>query len=887
MGALTLVLGPGPMGAQTAVTQNNLVQNGGFDDTSGTPWSHTTGGGIYFYSAGPPNPDNETDSIASFGSWTGYAIWQTTGATLQANLDYVVCLRARTGDGQLGGFNVALQDVTTASSTLTNQTFWFPNADQGQAPGPFHIYWFRFNSAKLPGQTGDSLGLSINCQTNPAWGQTYGWLHLDWVQLAPAVPKISVQPQNTTNYLGATAAFNVTAIGAVTNTANPGGLGYQWYKTPATPLTGATNATLTFTNLAAANAGNYFVVASGSFGSGQSSNALLTVLTNTVPCVVNPSNVLVSSFEGWGTSLCWWANVVGAYANRTTYASLAFTTLGLNIVRYNIGGGENPGIANTMEFRAQMPGFEPSPGVWNWSADANQRWMLRQAVALGANRVEAFANSPPWWMTVSGSVTGSTNGTSNNLQTGYEVAFASYLATVVSNLSVLDHVTFDTVTPVNEPTSSWWVYGGRQEGCHISASQQARLVNDLATDLAPLAPVVGIAASEDNDENSTLNSLNAYGTTSLANTTRFVTHTYGANNPSGLQALASAQHKPLWVSEYGDGDASGLTMARRIHDDLTQMSARAWIYWQVVDNAGGWGLLLNGLDSSGNNTYSINQKFYAMYQFSHFIRPGCVILGASDNWSLAAYDATNHNLVLVAVNDTSTGFNLNYDLSTFSNTGTTVSRYRTSASESAAAVPALTISNRQFVAYVAPQSVTTHVIAGVIATNHAPSLSAIANRSLLAGQWLLITNGATDPDLPAQTLKWSLPFGPTGAAVNPTNGVLSWRPTMSQSPQTNLFRVVVTDNGTPSLSATQSFTVMVSRPARPNLSSPRLANGVLTWMATGDPGPDYVFEATTNLAPSPLWVPFWTNLLAQPPFPWTDPSFGGPGTRFYRVTLQP
>jgi len=150
---------------------------------------------------------------------------------------------------------------------------------------------------------------------------------------------------------------------------------------------------------------------------------------------VDPNVVVVTNFEGWGTSLCWWPNVVGAYPNRNTYADLAFSQLKLNIVRYNIGGGENP-TNNFLSFRAQMPGFEPTNGVWNWSADANQRWMLQAALARGVDHVEAFANSPPWWMTISGSVTGNTNG--NNLQTNYERAFAVYLASVVSNLTVVD-----------------------------------------------------------------------------------------------------------------------------------------------------------------------------------------------------------------------------------------------------------------------------------------------------------------------------------------------------------------------------------------------------------------------------------------------------------------
>src|SRR5579863_7512664 len=80
-------------------------------------------------------------------------------------------------------------------------------------------------------------------------------------------------------------------------------------------------------------------------------------------------------FEGWGTSLGWWANVVGGYTNRDAYADLAFNGLKLNIVRYNIGGGENPGITNTLQPRARMQGFEATRGSWNWSADPNQRWI--------------------------------------------------------------------------------------------------------------------------------------------------------------------------------------------------------------------------------------------------------------------------------------------------------------------------------------------------------------------------------------------------------------------------------------------------------------------------------------------------------------------------------
>src|SRR6516165_10740527 len=60
---------------------------------------------------------------------------------------------------------------------------------------------------------------------------------------------------------------------------------------------------------------------------------------------INPQ-VAWGTWEGWGTSLCWWANVFGT---RDDLANIAFTTnytvlngeslpgLGLNIARYNVG----------------------------------------------------------------------------------------------------------------------------------------------------------------------------------------------------------------------------------------------------------------------------------------------------------------------------------------------------------------------------------------------------------------------------------------------------------------------------------------------------------------------------------------------------------------------
>jgi len=82
--------------------------------------------------------------------------------------------------------------------------------------------------------------------------------------------------------------------------------------------------------------------------------------------------------------------------------------------------------------------------------------------------------------------------------------------------------------------------------------------------------------------------------------------------------------------------------------------------------------------------------------------------------------------------------------------------------------------------------------------NHAPTLSPVLDGSILAGRTLVVSNAAADVDAPAQTLTYDLANGPAGAAVNPANGVLSWRQGVSQSGIAYPISVRVTDNGTPS-----------------------------------------------------------------------------------------
>src|SRR5205809_798393 len=101
----------------------------------------------------------------------------------------------------------------------------------------------------------------------------------------------------------------------------------------------------------------------------------------------------------------------------------------------------------------------------------------------------------------------------------------------------------------------------------------------------------------------------------------------------------------------------------------------------------------------------------------------------------------------------------------------------------------------------------------VTEANQAPVLVVPADQTIDEMSTLVVTNTATDADLPANTLTFSLdPGAPAGASINATNGVFTWTPTASQAPGTNTVTVRVADSGTPSLSDARSFTIVVASP---------------------------------------------------------------------------
>jgi hypothetical protein len=167
--------------------------------------------------------------------------------------------------------------------------------------------------------------------------------------------------------------------------------------------------------------------------------------------------------------------------------------------------------------------------------------------------------------------------------------------------------------------------------------------------------------------------------------------------------------------------------------------------------------------------------------------------------------------------------------------------------------------------------------------NTPPTLAPITNQTVNVGQTVAFTASATDTDQPPQTLTFTLLAGATNATLNTNSGAFSFRPLATQANSTNSFTLKVSDNGTPPMSATQSFSVVVNPLSAPGISNISVAGVQFSFSVSGQSGPDYAIETSTNLT---QWSSVFITNSPALPFNWTDAATSSP-VRFYRVKLGP
>ncbi|GHE35249.1 glycoside hydrolase [Streptomyces capitiformicae] len=470
-------------------------------------------------------------------------------------------------------------------------------------------------------------------------------------------------------------------------------------------------------------------------------------------------------FEGWGTSLVWFANATGRYPEpiRRQLVDMLFDEdgLALNIARYNIGGGNAPDVRKDyMKTGATMDGFwkapegttrqhmewwnPDNPDHWDWDADAGQRWWVDQ-IKDKITKWEAFSNSPPWFQTVSGYVSGGFDANTDQIRADRVDEFATYLVRVTEELEKRHGIDFDTIAPLNEPNTNYWgtqigadgqPTGGRQEGAHAGPALQQKVVLALAKALEGARTDAEISAMDETNPTIFTQNWNAYDASARAALPQLNVHTYGTGMRTSARDIAKGADKKLWMSEvegtWGTGTdftsmEPGLGIATRMVDDMRELEPSAWVFWQPIEDsipqaAAGknWGSIHVPFNCTAEDTLETcpiraNSKFHTIRNFTHHIRPGDHFVKVDDASSVAAVKKSGRAATVVHVNSGTSARSVTLDLSRFAKVSprATVIPVVTSADGALVEGTPVRVTDRRATLDVPAKSVTTFLVEGV------------------------------------------------------------------------------------------------------------------------------------------------------------------------------
>ena len=471
------------------------------------------------------------------------------------------------------------------------------------------------------------------------------------------------------------------------------------------------------------------------------------------------------SFDGWGTALVWFANVTGGWPDdmKSELADALFGEDGLNfnIARYNIGGEDSPETEPYMRLGGAVPGYwnrpdefgppedagedwqeredwwDPeNPDHWDWDKDKNQQWWLKAAKNRGANKFEAFSNSPPYFMTESGYTSGNWNSWDDNLRPDQYKNFAIYLTRVVDYLQNEMDIDIQTLSPVNEPNNGYWGAKGRQEGSNWAPDSQEKIINEVAKQLEELNLDTVVSAMDETNPQKFRENWETYAKTTKANVGQMNVHTYWPAQRSSVRDMAKGEGKRLWMSEVDLGPSGipqdfdniepGLALSERITSDINNLEPKAWVLWQAIEdevnmNAENenmnWGLIHADFAPEDFDTleWHKNKKYYTMGNYTKFIRPGYQFINTDNEDTSAAIDKENNKAVVVYTNHSDSKQTIDFDLSGFKTIADSAAAtpYVTSATENLTEKEKIKVSNERLSTTVDPKSVTTFVISDV------------------------------------------------------------------------------------------------------------------------------------------------------------------------------
>jgi len=411
----------------------------------------------------------------------------------------------------------------------------------------------------------------------------------------------------------------------------------------------------------------------------------------------NPS-VEFQIIDGFGASDAWRAQFVGKnwpLEKRNKIADLLFSQevddsgnprgIGLSIWRFYISSGTTEQGASSDIRNPWRRGecFLNPDGSYDWTKLEGQRWFLNAAKERGVERLLAFPNAAPVYLSNNGKGYATKGDIHFNVKPGYIRDYAKFLVDVLEHFNQ-EGLFFNYLSPVNEPQWNW--DEASQEGTPALNEEIYTFVKYLSSELTTRklktqivigeAGTIGHASMEmesmgmkydgrNNQAQFFFNEASPFYIGSLPNVEKTISaHSYQSVWPIDKQVEYRIllnnrlnQVNPelgYWQSEYcilqkngeiGQGGgrdlgmATAMYVARIMHNDLTLCNAKSWQWWTAisqVDFKDGLVYLDDGSEGNsgkmGGDVESLqldgaireSKLLWILGNYSRFIRPGMV-----------------------------------------------------------------------------------------------------------------------------------------------------------------------------------------------------------------------------------------------------------------------
>ncbi len=350
---------------------------------------------------------------------------------------------------------------------------------------------------------------------------------------------------------------------------------------------------------------------------------------------------------GWGTSGCWWAQKLGECDSAEEVTKLIFSEegLGLNIYRYNIGGGEkdNPNSRLDRNSSRSTESFlvwdeEAGEWVYDWNKDAAAQKVLNMALSYGCvDTVVMFANSPHYSMCVSGQASGGLEPAQSNLKKECYQDYVDYFLDITQHFIDMG-VPVKYISPINEPQWDWgggWV---GQEGCHYEIDEAVELIRMFALSIKERNMPVKLSVLESGQVGD--HAMDCMDLLWADEDIRDVLGTYAYHSywtdrnfllKEAFGEYLQIQYPEVEVemSEWCElpcqhtiDDIDGaIIMARTIGEDISLTGVNSWSSWVAVNEGGEHADSMIAVGDTYNE-YTIAKRYYAMAHYTKFVPVG-------------------------------------------------------------------------------------------------------------------------------------------------------------------------------------------------------------------------------------------------------------------------